>query len=126
MAGPVVQYIVVRGDLVSRLGWPAGALIAQACHACTAVTHLFRDDVHMQVYLSDLDNMRKVVLEAENEKSLQELAAKLDENGVLHKLWIEQPENIPTCIAVKPHPKEEIQKYFKKFKLFKGAISGST
>lgn len=63
------------------------------------------------------------LFQAENEKSLQELAVKLEQNGVLHKLWIEQPENIPTCIAVKPHPKEEIQKYFKKFKLFKGAAA---
>lgn len=23
-----------------------------------------------------------------------------------HKLWIEQPENYPTCLAVKPYPKE--------------------
>lgn len=121
----MVQYIVVRGDLVSHLGWPTGALIAQACHACTAVTHLFYGDCHVQAYLSDLDNMRKVVLEAENEKSLQDLAAKLEQNGVLHKLWIEQPENIPTCIAVKPHPKEDIQKYFKKFKLFKGGSSAT-
>lgn len=70
MAGPVVQYIVVRGDLMCHLGWPAGALIAQACHACTAVTHLFRDDPHMQSYLSDLDNMRKVVLEVSQILSL--------------------------------------------------------
>lgn len=121
MAGPVVQYIVLRGDLLTQLGWPVGALVAQACHACTAVTHLFHSDEHMSAYLSDLDNMRKVVLEAENEDSLRELSSKLNEGGVLHKLWIEQPENIATCIAVKPHPKDEIQKYFKKFKLFKGA-----
>lgn len=63
MAGAVVQYVVVRGDLLTHLGWPVGALIAQACHACTAVTHLFHDDEHMKVYLSDLDNMRKVVLQ---------------------------------------------------------------
>ncbi|KAK3921718.1 Putative peptidyl-tRNA hydrolase PTRHD1 [Frankliniella fusca] len=119
----IVQYVVVRGDLLSQLGWPIGALIAQACHACTAVTHLHHDDEHMKAYLSDLDNMRKVVLEADSEVSLRELSVKLEEGGVLHKLWVEQPENIPTCIAVKPHPKEEIQKYFKKFKLFKGTIS---
>ena len=63
MAGVVVQYVIVRGDLLSQLGWPVGAVIAQACHACTAVTHLYHDDVHMKAYLSDLDNMRKVILE---------------------------------------------------------------
>ncbi|KAF2894060.1 hypothetical protein ILUMI_12110 [Ignelater luminosus] len=115
----IVQYVVVRSDLLRELGWPTGALIAQACHAATAVTHLFRDDEHMKLYLSDLDNMHKVVLEAPNENSLISLKDKLVENNVKHKLWIEQPENIPTCLVAKPYPKEEIQKYFKKFKLFK-------
>jgi hypothetical protein len=23
-----------------------------------------------------------------------------------HKLWVEQPENFPTCLALKPYPKE--------------------
>ena len=40
----LVQYVVVRGDLLRKLGWPVGAVIAQACHACTAATHAFRDD----------------------------------------------------------------------------------
>ena len=58
-------------------------------------------------------------LQAKNEEALRSLAEKLQENGVDHKLWIEQPENIPTCVATKPYPKAEIQTYFKKFKLFK-------
>ena len=58
-------------------------------------------------------------LQAKSEEALQSLSAKLTENKVDHKLWIEQPENIPTCIATKPYPKSEIQSYFKKFKLFK-------
>lgn len=62
-ANPIVQYVVVRGDLITLLKWPIGAVIAQACHACTAVTHLFHEDPHMQTYLADLDNMHKVVLE---------------------------------------------------------------
>uniref|UniRef100_A0A1A9W469 Uncharacterized protein n=1 Tax=Glossina brevipalpis TaxID=37001 RepID=A0A1A9W469_9MUSC len=28
------------------------------------------------------------------------------ENDIKHKLWIEQPENIPTCLAIKPYVKE--------------------
>lgn len=59
----IVQYVVMRGDLARAMGWPLGAVVAQACHACTAVTHLFYDDAHTQAYLADLDNMRKVVLE---------------------------------------------------------------
>ena len=45
------------------LQWPLGALIAQAAHASTAVTHLFYQDPNTQAYLADLDNMHKVVLE---------------------------------------------------------------
>lgn len=59
----VVQYVVVRGDLARTMGWPLGAVVAQACHACTAVIHLFYNDAHTQAYLADLDNMHKVVLE---------------------------------------------------------------
>lgn len=34
-------------------------------------------------------------------------------------MWIEQPENIPTCIAIKPYLKDDVHKFVKKFKLFK-------
>lgn len=47
------------------------------------------------------------------------LAEKLKADNIDHKLWIEQPENFPTCLVTKPYPKENIQKYFKKLKLFK-------
>jgi peptidyl-tRNA hydrolase len=64
MAGQLIQYIVVRADLLKTLNWPVGAVIAQACHACCAVTYLFHNDPHTQEYLKDLNNMHKVVLEA--------------------------------------------------------------
>ncbi|KAK6167691.1 hypothetical protein SNE40_021660 [Patella caerulea] len=115
----IVQYVVVRSDLISALKWPTGAIIAQACHACTAVMHNFYQDSNTQEYLADLDRMHKVVLEAKDEDSLRKLSDILTENKIDHKLWIEQPENIPTCIAAKPDKKENIQKYFKGFKLFK-------
>lgn len=116
----IVQYVVVRNDLLKELKWPVGAVIAQACHAVTAVTHLYYNDEHTQVYLKDLDNMHKVVLQATDEQSLLTLKEKLESDAIKHKLWIEQPENIPTCLVAKPYPKEQVQKYFKKFKLFKG------
>ncbi len=119
MASNIVQYVVVRGDLVKSLKWPLGAVIAQACHAATAVIHLHREDEAVQKYLGDLDNMHKVVLEAKDEKSLRDLAAELDEADVKYKLWIEQPEDFATCLAAKPEDKTKIQKHFKRFKLFK-------
>lgn len=42
--------------------WPLGAIVAQACHASTAVMHMFREDPYTVEYLSDLDRMHKVVL----------------------------------------------------------------
>lgn len=60
--GRLVQYIVVRSDLVHELSWPLGAVIAQACHAATAAVHLHYGDPDTQRYLSELDSMHKVVL----------------------------------------------------------------
>jgi len=111
----IVQYILVRSDLC----WPVGALVAQACHASTAAIHMFYDHEDTKKYLSDLDNMHKIILSVPNEQDLKSLEQKLLEANVDHKMWIEQPENFPTCLAVRPYPKEQVQKYFKKFKLFK-------
>ena len=116
----IVQYIIVRGDLVNNMSWPLGALIAQACHAATAVTHLFYMHEDTKSYLSDLDSMHKVVLEVKSEEELKQLEIKLIEGTIDHKMWIEQPENYPTCLAVRPYPKAQVQKYFKGLKLYKG------
>lgn len=62
MAGVIVQYIVLRSDLIDKLSWPLGAVITQACHASSAIIHLTRDDQICQQYVADLDNMHKVVL----------------------------------------------------------------
>ncbi|KMZ03150.1 putative peptidyl-tRNA hydrolase PTRHD1 [Drosophila simulans] len=115
----IVQYIVVRSDLRSALSWPLGAVIAQSCHATAAVIHLNSEDADTVAYLNDLDNMHKVVLEAKDESALVKLSEKLKENEIKHKLWIEQPENIPTCIALKPYVKDTVHKYVKHLKLLK-------
>ena len=59
----LVQYIALRKDLLTALHWPFGALVAQACHASSAVLHVHRDDPDTKSYLSAVDSMRKVVLE---------------------------------------------------------------
>ena len=58
-------------------------------------------------------------LQVKSESELAALSDKLTQNSVEHKLWIEQPENYPTCLAVKPYPKDEVKNYFKKLKLLK-------
>ncbi|KAJ8866893.1 hypothetical protein PR048_032755 [Dryococelus australis] len=118
MTAKLVQYVVVRKDLLKNMNWPVGAVIAQACHACCAVVHLYYADDNTQEYLKDLDNMHKIVLEVPDEENLRKLESKLEDNKIHHKTWIEQPENFPTCIVLKPYPKEEVQKYFKKLKLY--------
>ena len=60
-----------------------------------------------------------LVSQAPDEASLRVLEETLTKNGIEHKMWIEQPENIPTCIATKPYPKADVQNYLKRFKLFK-------
>ena len=60
----LVQYLVLRKDLTQPpFSWPAGAVVAQACHAATAALHLHRDHPHTAAYLRELERMRKVVLE---------------------------------------------------------------
>lgn len=63
------------------------------------------------------------LLQVPNEETLKKVAAKLTENSIAHKLWIEQPENIPTCLAIKPYPKDAVKKFVSKFKLYKETIS---
>ncbi|XP_056284313.1 putative peptidyl-tRNA hydrolase PTRHD1 [Pseudoliparis swirei] len=115
----LVQYVVVRSDLVHKLSWPLGAVITQACHAATAAIHLHYEDPDTQRYLAELDSMHKVVLGAPDEAALCSLSDVLTQAGVAHKLWVEQPENTPTCLALKPCPKEAVQPLLRKFKLFK-------
>nr|XP_020471035.1 putative peptidyl-tRNA hydrolase PTRHD1 [Monopterus albus] len=117
--GRLVQYVVVRSDLVHNLSWNLGAVITQACHAATAAIQLHYSDPDTQRYLAELDSMHKVVLGVPDEAALSGLSKSLTEAGVSHKLWIEQPENIPTCLALKPYPKEAVQPLLRKFKLFK-------
>ncbi|XP_031548848.1 putative peptidyl-tRNA hydrolase PTRHD1 [Actinia tenebrosa] len=119
MASKLVQYVVVRGDLLRSMSWPTGAVIAQACHACSAVIWLFKDDPNTIEYAKDIDHMHKVVLEAKDEEQLNNISMALTADNIDHKLWIEQPENYVTCLATKPYTKDQIQKYFKKLKLFK-------
>ena len=61
-----------------------------------------------------------MVLEVQNAKQLLAIASRLEEDGILFKAWIEQPENIPTAIACSPNRKSILSPYFKSLKLCKG------
>ncbi|OWZ35286.1 hypothetical protein LQV05_006028 [Cryptococcus neoformans] len=106
----LVMQIIVRRDLLTEHKWPVGPLLAQSAHAATAVLHRFRDHPDVKRYLEGEDGrgwegMRKVVLEVPNEAALKSLASKIDgmANPVGYHLWIEQPENTPTALALIPN-----------------------
>ncbi|KAJ8628904.1 hypothetical protein MRB53_022227 [Persea americana] len=88
----LVQYVVLRRDLIDT--WPLGSVVTQGCHA-------------------------SVTLEVKGESQILNLSEKLNEGGIAHKLWIEQPENIPTCLATKPYPKSAVSLFFRRLKLCK-------
>ncbi|CAO1429092.1 unnamed protein product [Diamesa serratosioi] len=117
----LIQYVIVRGDLMKVLKWNIGAVITQCCHAVAAINHITKDDDLTKSYLSEenLDSMHKCVLQIPDKETIELLAKTLDENKIQYKMWIEQPENIPTCIAVKAYEKESVQEFFKAFKLMR-------
>lgn len=58
----VVQYVVMRRDLWTEMGWPLGSVVAQACHACTAAVWGAREEACVRGYLApeNVDSMHKV------------------------------------------------------------------
>ncbi|KAL3613847.1 hypothetical protein CASFOL_041921 [Castilleja foliolosa] len=115
----LMQYVVLRRDLIDT--WPLGSVVTQGCHASVAAIWENKDDPDTLRYCcpSNLDSMHKVTLEVKGEAQMLSLSEKLKPGGVAHKLWMEQPENIPTCLATKPYPKSFVSSFFKKLKLCK-------
>ncbi|NXO16188.1 PTRD1 hydrolase, partial [Oriolus oriolus] len=101
------------------LSWPLGAVVAQGCHAALAAAHAYREQPDTGAYLEQGGAMRTVVLEAPDENSLLDLAEALRRNGVEHRLWTELPEGIPTCLALRPYPKDRVRPFLKEFHLLK-------
>ncbi|KAI8088694.1 peptidyl-tRNA hydrolase II domain-containing protein [Halteromyces radiatus] len=113
----LTMYIVVRKDLAKTLKWPTGSVMAQACHAATAVLHTTRNDSNTIKYVEDHERMHKVVLETKNEETLGDLVASLQAHNIPLYRWVEQPENIPTAMATAPIPERspEVKDLFKKY-----------
>ncbi|CAL9080001.1 uncharacterized protein LOC103982556 [Musa acuminata AAA Group] len=118
-ADVVVQYVVLRRDLIDS--WPLGSVVTQGCHASVAAVWNYRHHPDVLAYCSDdnLDSMHKVTLEVKGETQLRNLSDKLKTGGIDHKLWVEQPEDFPTCLATRPYPKSQVASFFKKLKLCK-------
>ncbi|NWU52581.1 PTRD1 hydrolase, partial [Dromas ardeola] len=116
-AAGLVQYVVLRGDLARS--WPLGAAVAQGCHAALAAAHTHRQHPDTSAYLELGGAMRTVVLEAPDEAALTALADTLKQHSIDHQVWTEQPENVATCLALRPYPKDQVHQHLKKFKLLK-------
>eukprot|EP00871_Galdieria_phlegrea_P003925 jgi/Galph1/4533/GphlegSOOS_G3205.1 len=114
----IVQYVVVRKDLIKELGWPLGSsqVIAQGVHAAVAATWSYHQDQLVQKYcFQEMQQMRTIVLQVPNEFELLNLVKTLENADVKYCLWTEQPEGIPTAVATK----EQVEAYFKKLSLCK-------
>jgi peptidyl-tRNA hydrolase len=118
MTDRLIQYIVIRKDLVGK-NWPLGAIVAQGCHAATAAIAKTSARLETIQYLQDYENMTKCVLGAENIEAISKLSETLTSQGVLHHLWIEQPENIAVSLATAPEMKSKVSPFMKHFKLLK-------
>lgn len=111
----ITQYIFLVSDLKSI---KKGALIAQACHSAIKAIELFRSNSDTQLYLKSLDTMTTVILKIKKEDIL-EIKETLSSLDIVE--WIEQPENIITCLALRPYNLVDLQDYLsfiKKFSLF--------
>ena len=149
----LVQYVLVRRDLQTSLGWPLGSVIAQGCHAVSALMWEKRENSNVAKYCANIDSMHKVmrspapsssslppgsllspyhassrtgtkfctqvVLGVKDSKELLKFAQKLSDADMQHRVWVEQPENDPTALAVLPYPRSQIQPLLKKLPLLK-------
>lgn len=116
----IIQYILINKEIIDKK-WTLGAIIAQACHACVAVIAENLEDNVVKEYIApeNLNDMHKVVLQVNDAKELKHVSGILDNNSLKYKLWVEQPENIITALAMKPYHKDSIKDYFKKYPLLK-------
>lgn len=110
---PLVMQLIVDRELI-KSGWTMGPMMAQAAHASTAVlveTH-HRQDTKDYISHNNLPHMHKIILQTPKNVPLKELASQLsaesDTSMPPHYLWIEQPENIPTCLAIAPNRKPTV------------------
>ncbi|KAJ1974361.1 hypothetical protein H4R35_003647 [Dimargaris xerosporica] len=113
------MFIVVRKDLIKQLNWNVGSVMTQACHATSAALCKFSQEPSVQQYTENLESMHKVVLETKNHSSLLKVAEGLTQNQIPHYVWVEQPENLETCLATIPVPRSSVREVMKKCQLWR-------
>lgn len=119
MTDKLIQYILIRKDLIGTKQWSIGSMIAQGCHASVAAIATTLESECTREYIADYLNMTKLVLAVEDDIQLKDMADKLSNNNIPHHMWFEKPEDIPTALATSPLPKSAVGLYFKHLKLLK-------
>lgn len=114
------QVILLRHDLLARPNWTLGSVIAQAIHASIDCLHQYRNDTNVIKYTSDgaRGSMTTIILEVRDEAHMGELKDALLHACIDHTIWVEQPENMATAIALKPYEKEGLPSFLKSLKSF--------
>ncbi|KOS16223.1 peptidyl-trna hydrolase ii [Malassezia pachydermatis] len=108
---PLVMQIIVDRDLVKQPEWTTGPLMAQAAHAATAALaeSWMHENTRAYVSTDNLPHMHKIVLQTPKGVTLTALSEQLrgvtEPDMPTHYLWTEQPENVPTCLAIAPNRK---------------------
>jgi peptidyl-tRNA hydrolase len=113
----LVQYILLRGDL---RGFSQGAIIAQACHSSVYSIEKFRENEATAEYLRDITAMKKVILRIK-EEDIEEIMERLNLHALDYTAWREQPENIVTCISLRPYKRDdlrEVREFLGRFRLY--------
>ncbi|KAI5452317.1 hypothetical protein NCC49_000880 [Naganishia albida] len=108
-APSLCMQVILRRDLLDVESWPVGPLIAQGSHAATALMHLYKDHQAMKDYTEDWKHMRKAILQTPTEETIRSLSEALSKAvpPIEHHLWIEEPENVPTALAIIPNKREK-------------------
>ncbi|WUR02382.1 peptidyl-tRNA hydrolase (PTRHD1) [Vairimorpha necatrix] len=111
----IVQYIFLVSNIKTI---KKGALIAQACHAAIKAIHTYKDSEDTKEYLNLIYSMTTVILKISTEdiKIISEKFSSLD-----FVEWVEQPENLTTCLALRPYKIKDLEDFLpfiKNYKLF--------
>ena len=122
----LVQYIIVRKDLVEKMG--IGKTAAQVAHASLGVllddNHKLIEDDNINKWLNGI--FTKVVIYVKSKISLLNIVERLDKDGFrtklirdscLTKLEPEENGTTLTCVGVIPIERDKVPNYIKKLRL---------
>jgi peptidyl-tRNA hydrolase len=115
----LVQYVILNNAAMT--GWGTGEIATQACHACVAAISTFAHSSDTQKYISPecIQSMTKVLLKTTNDEEFRATLDTLTKAGIEHYCWTERPENIMTCIALRPYEKSTVSQYLKQLNLLR-------